>query len=424
MASADIAFSLALAPRPASPWALVALAMGSFAIGTTEFLPVALLPTIAGDLSVSTLAAGLLVSGYALGVTVMTPVLAAAFSGTPRRGLLIGLMGFFALTNLLAALAPFYALLMTARVFTAFAHGVYFAAASTVAVRMVPPGREARAISLLFTGLTLAMATVVPMASLIGRALGWRAAFVLTALLGLAAMLAIRRWVPVMPPTARRMTMARQARALREPRLLLALAMTTVGYAGTFATFTYLIPILETISGFGPVMVTVLLALLGVGVTCGNLLGGRAADRQLHVALVGLYGLVAVSLVLFFFAAAVPWTAVAALLFFSVVMFSPGAGLQLLVVRTARQWLPGAEDVASGLNQSGFNLGIALGAGVGGLVVDSRLGLAWTPLVSAGLVTGAIGLTALAWCWHRRDARRLAASAADGVSARQAKNAH
>lgn len=383
--------------------ALLAIGVGSFALGTTELLPVALLTTIADDLSVSLAAVGLLVSGYALGVTLFTPILSAACSTLPRKGMLQGLMAIFFLANLLGAMAPSYSFLLAMRFLTAISHGVYLAAASTAAATLAPPGKEAHAIGIIFAGLSAAMATVVPLGSLVGQTLGWRMAFAATSVLGLVAMTAISYYVPRLPMPAHRLTLASQASLLRQPRLLLTLAITAVGCSGTFATFTYLAAFLEKITGFHPFAVMPILAGVGAAITCGNVLGGKAADLRIFPAVMGLYGLVLMGLIALWTVAPYPVAAVAVVLFLSLLMFSPGAGLQLLAVNQAKRWIPGAEDAAAGLNQSAFNLGIAMGAIIGGQVAQSSWGLRATPICSAALILLAIGLIAVGWRIDRKD---------------------
>ncbi|WP_186767652.1 MFS transporter [Blastopirellula retiformator] len=401
-ASAAAAYESSVGPVPKNPGAaLLALGMGSFALGTTEFLPVALLPTIAGDLEVTLPAAGLLVSGYAMGVTLLTPILSAVFSGLPRKGMLISLMVLFFVTNMACALAPSYGFLLGVRFFTAISHGVFLAAATTVATQLVGKGREAHAIGVVFAGLSVAMATIVPLGSLLGQTLGWRVAFGGTAFLGLFAMLAQARFLPKTPAPTKRMTLASQAAVMKQPRVLLALAMTSIGYAGTFATFTYMTAILEEISGFHAIAVTLILGVIGVCITFGNIIGGKAADKKIYPALAGLFCLVVVGMLGIWLAAPFKIAMIAAVIFFGVFMFSPGAGLQLLAVNQARRWTPGAVDVAAGLNQSAFNLGIAMGAAIGGQVVASPLGLGGTPLVSAGVVIVAIGMVLIGWRMDR-----------------------
>ncbi|GAA4436254.1 MFS transporter [Bremerella cremea] len=395
----------------ACPPSLLALTMGCFCIGTTEFLPAALLPTIAADLKVTLSSAGLLISGYALGVTLLTPFLASFSSGISRKPLLIGLMVIFAITNLAAAFAPNYETLLAIRFLSAIPHGVFIALASTAVSSLVAKGREAGAIGILFSGLSIAMATVVPAGAILGQLVGWRMAFAATSGLGLLTIISIGMFVPKLPLSENRLSLGRQFAALMHPQLLLALAMTAVGYTGTFATLSYMTAFLEEVSGFSPTMVTMLFALLGVCVTFGNLVGGRVADRGLHPALVGGYALVAVSLLALWLAAPYQIAVVPAFLLFAFTMFAPGAGLQLLAVEQARRYLPGAEDVAAGLNQSAFNLGIAIGALVGGQVVASPLGLAATPAISILPVVMAIGLSA--WSWKRdTNSRELAAESA------------
>ncbi|MCC9607379.1 MFS transporter [Blastopirellula sp. JC732] len=404
-ASAAAAFESSVGPAATTPQntgaALVALGLGSFALGTTEFLPVALLPTIAGDLEVSLPAAGLLVSGYAMGVTLLTPILSALFSGLPRKGMLISLMALFFVTNMACAFAPSYGFLLGVRFFTAISHGVFLAAATNVAAKLVGRGKEAHAIGVVFAGLSIAMATIVPLGSLLGQTLGWRIAFAGTAFLGLIATIAQARYLPKLPAPTKRMTLAAQAAVMKQPRVLLALGMTAIGYAGTFATFTYMTAILEEISGFHAVAVTLILGVIGLCITFGNIIGGKAADRKIYPALMGLFCLVVVGMIGLWLAAPFKIAMIVAVIFFGIFMFSPGAGLQLLAVNQARRWTPGAVDVAAGLNQSAFNLGIALGAVIGGQVVASPLGLGATPLVSAGVVVLAIGLIAIGWRMDR-----------------------
>ncbi|PQO47931.1 MFS sugar transporter [Blastopirellula marina] len=404
-ASAAAAFESSVGPVCDAPRnsgaALLALGMGSFALGTTEFLPVALLPTIAGDLTVSLPAAGLLVSGYAMGVTLLTPILSALFSGLPRKGMLISLMALFFVTNLACALAPSYGFLLAVRFFTAISHGVFLAAATNVATTLVGRGKEAHAIGVVFAGLSIAMATIVPLGSLLGQTLGWRVAFAGTAVLGLIAMIAQARYLPKLPAPTKRMTLAAQAAVLKQPRVLLTLAMTAIGYAGTFATFTYMTAILEEISGFHAIAVTLILGVIGLCITFGNIIGGKAADKKIYPALAGLFALVVVGMVGLWLAAPFKIAMIFAVIFFGIFMFSPGAGLQLLAVNQARRWTPGAVDVAAGLNQSAFNLGIAMGAVIGGQVVASPLGLGATPLISAGVVLLAIGLVGIGWRMDR-----------------------
>ncbi|GGJ67358.1 MFS transporter [Deinococcus aquiradiocola] len=377
------------------PPALLALAVSAFAIGTTEFVVVGLLNTIAADLGVSVPSAGLLVSGYALGVAIGAPILTALTGRLPRKHLLLGLMTLFTGANIAAALSGNYALLMTARILSALAHGVFFSVGSTIAASLVPPEKRASTIATMFAGLTLATALGVPAGTWVGQHLGWRATFWIIAALGVVSLLATGALLPRTLPRGAATPLNTQARVLLHPRLLLVLGMTALGYGGTFVTFTYLGSVLETISGFSAGMVSVLLLVYGVAIAIGNIVGGRLADRDPVRALVGLFLAQAVVLLGFTFTAPHPALAVVTLFLMGALAFANVPGLQVYVVQLAQRYTPGGVDVASALNIAAFNLGIAVGALVGGLVVSSTLGLRATPWIGALFVTGGLLLTLL-----------------------------
>lgn len=375
------------------PLALFALTIAAYAIGTTEFVIVGLLPTVATDLGITLPLAGLIVSVYALGVTFGAPVITALTGRLGRKSLLLGLMALFVVGNTAAALSPTYELLLVARVLSAFAHGVFFSVGSTIAADLVPPNRRASAIALMFMGLTVAIVTGVPLGTFIGQSFGWRATFWGVAGLGVIAFAAVAALLPSNLSKAPPARLIDQVRVLGSGRLLLVFAMTALGYGGTFVAFTYLASILEKISGFASSSVSLILVLYGAAIAVGNLAGGRIADRNPVKALIGLFALQAAVLAIFTFTAVSPvWTLVTlgALGFLS---FANVPGLQLYVVQLAKIHRPAAVDVASALNIAAFNLGIALGAWIGGLVVASPFGLGMTPLVGAVLVVGALGLT-------------------------------
>jgi DHA1 family inner membrane transport protein len=384
------------------PIALWALTVSAFAIGTTEFVIVGLIPTMAADLGVSLPSAGLLVSLYALGVAIGAPVLTALSGRWPRKRLLLALMLLFTAGNLLAWLAPGYGALVVARVLTGLAHGVFFSIGSTIATGLVPREKAASAIATMFSGLTVALVTGVPLGTFVGQHFGWRATFLAVAALGLAAFVASLVFVPrklAQPAPAR---LLHQLEPLRQPRLLLVYAMTAVGYGGSFIAFTYLAPILQQVSGISANGVSLALLVYGVSVAVGNVWGGRLADRRGPVgALKRIFlGLAAVLFVLSVTAPS-PAAAVLTVLAWGAFAFGNVPGLQLYVVQQAEAHAPQAVDVASGLNIAAFNLGIAGGAWGGGLIVE-RLGLMHTPWIGAIVVLGAFALTVLAGRLDRR----------------------
>lgn len=375
------------------PIALFALTLGAFAIGTTEFVIVGLLPTVAADLGIGLPSAGLLVSLYALGVAVGAPVLTALTGRLPRKALLLALMALFTAGNLLAWQAPGYGTLVAARVLTGLAHGVFFSIGSTIATGLVPREKAASAIATLFAGLTVALVTGVPLGTFIGQHFGWRETFLAVAGLGMLAFagsaLFVPRRIAHVPPAS----LLQQARVLAEPRLLLVYAKTAVGYGGTFIPFTFLASILTGVSGFSEGAVGWVMLVYGVSVAVGNFWGGRLADRLGPIAALRIiFALLAAVLLLLQFTAPHPWLAVATVLLWGAVAFGNVPGLQLYVVRQAERVAPQAVDVASGLNIAAFNLGIAGAAWAGGLIV-THLGLMHTPWIGAVVVLGALALT-------------------------------
>ena len=375
------------------PLALFALTISAFAIGTTEFVIVGLIPTIAADLQVSLPSAGLLVSLYALGVAIGAPVLTALTGRMPRKTLLIGLMVLFTLGNLLAWKAPGYMSLMTARVLTGLAHGVFFSIGSTLATSLVPKEKAASAIAIMFTGLTVALVTGVPLGTFIGQHFGWHETFLAVSLLGIIALIGSLIFVPNglkhTPPAS----IARQLTILKQPRLLMVYAKTALGYGGNFVVFTFLAPILQQVSGFSASAVTWVMLIYGVSVAAGNLWGGRLADRMGPIkALQIIFLLLAAVLAVFSFTAHSPVLALITVLFWGAVAFGNVPGLQVYVVQQAERYAPHAVDVASGLNIAAFNLGIAGGAWVGGMIVENY-GPMVTPWVGAIVVLLAFGMT-------------------------------
>ncbi|WP_133013200.1 MFS transporter [Marinomonas flavescens] len=392
------------------PLALWALALSAFAIGTTEFVIVGLIPTIANDLSVSLPSAGLLVSLYALGVAVGAPVLTALTGKLNRKWLLIGLMSLFILGNMLAWIAPSYEALITARILTGLAHGVFFSIGSTIATRLVSKEKEASAIALMFTGLTVALVTGVPLGTWIGQHFGWRATFLVVSALGLVAMIGSAILVPNNLPQSASASLVKQLSVLAKPRLLLVYAMTAIGYGGTFVAFTFLASILELVSGFPSSAIGLIMLVYGVSVAVGNIYGGRMADRMGPVsALSYLFVALAAVLFLFYFTAPYPWLALATVLIWGAFAFGNVPGLQVYVVQIAEREAPHAVDVASGLNIAAFNVGIALGALIGGHIVD-KFQLIDTAWVGGVIVLVAFVLTRFSgYLDNRSVAERVAA---------------
>jgi multidrug resistance protein len=382
--------------------AIFALTIAAYAIGTTEFVIVGLLPTVAADLHITLPLAGLIVSVYALGVTFGAPVLTALTGRVERKPLLLGLMALFIVGNAAAALSPSYEILLVARVLAAFAHGVFFSVGSTIAADLVPEDRRASAIAMMFMGLTVAIVTGVPLGTHIGQVFGWRATFWAVAALGVIALAGIAVLLPNTLRKAPPASLMDQIRVLGSGRLLIVFAMTALGYGGTFVAFTFLAPILQEITGFSERSVSLILVLYGIAIAIGNIAGGRIANSNPVRALVGLFILQAIVLVVLTFTAVSPVLAIITLAALGFLQFGNVPGLQLYVVQLAREHRPGAVDVASALNIAAFNLGIAIGAWLGGLVVESPLGLGATPWVGAILVAGALLLTIWSGALDRR----------------------
>ena len=329
------------------PIALLALTISAFAIGTTEFVIVGLIPTIAADLQIGLPSAGLLVSLYALGVAVGAPVLTALTGKLPRKALLLGLMALFTAGNLLAWQAPGYETLIAARILTGLAHGVFFSIGSTIATGLVPKEKAASAIAIMFTGLTVALVTGVPLGTFIGQHFGWRETFLAVSALGLLAFIGSALFVPNGIRHTAPASLAQQFKVLAEPRLLLVYAKTAIGYGGSFIPFTFLAPILQEVSGFSAGAVGGVMLVYGLSVAAGNIWGGRLADRLGPIpALKIIFALLATVLLVFSFTAPHKWLALATVLLWGAVAFGNVPGLQVYVVQQAERYTPKAVDVA------------------------------------------------------------------------------
>ncbi len=379
------------------PIPLLALAISAFAIGTTEFLIMGLLPEVARDLSVSIPAAGLLVTGYALGVAAGAPLLAVLTSRMPRKLALQLLMGIFIVGNVLCAVATNYPLLMVARVVTSFAHGSFFGIGAVVAASLVSAEKRASAIALMFTGLTLATVLGVPFGTAIGQQFGWRVAFWIVSGLGVISLLGVSALVPNRHDSAPA-GLGHEVRVLRDPQVWIALGMTVLGFGGVFVVFTYIAPILEQVSGFSPRGVTLMLVLFGLGLTLGNTLGGKLADRALMPSLMGILVLLAVVMAVFTKTSHASLPAAVTVFIWGIAAFATVPPLQMRVVEKAAA----APHLASTLNIGAFNVGNALGAWLGGLAIAHGAALDALPWLAALVSVAALLLT---WFAARLDGR-------------------
>ncbi|MFE6060748.1 MFS transporter [Streptomyces sp. NPDC056431] len=392
------------------PLALLALAVGAFGIGTTEFVVMGLLPEIGGDYGVSIPTAGLLVTGYALGVVVGAPLLTVLGSKVSRKRMLMLLMGLFVVGNILSAIAPSFGLMMTGRVIASLAHGSFFGIGSVVAAGLVAPDKKAGAIATMFTGLTVANIVGVPLGTLIGQAVGWRTTFAIVAALGVIGLFGIAKLVPAMPrPEGTHLR--RELKAFRNPQVLLAMAMTVLGFGGVFAAITYIAPMMTEVAGYSDGAVTWLLVLFGVGMFLGNLLGGRFADRALMPLLYAALGGLVIVLALFTVVAHDKVLAAIAIFLVGALGFATVPPLQKRVLDQAH----GAPTLASAVNIGAFNLGNALAAWLGGLVIAAGLGYTAPNWVGAVLAGAALGLA----LWSAALERRAPAStdASDAATA-------
>nr|WP_264373603.1 MFS transporter [Paenibacillus psychroresistens] len=383
---------ISIAQKKGGAFALFALAIAAFGIGTTEFVPIGLLSSLADDLNISITVAGLLISGYAMGVAFGAPILTALSNRMDRKSLLLLLMVTFIIGNSIAALSTSFGLLLVARIVTAFSHGVFFSIGSTIAADLVPEHKRASAIAFMFTGLTVATVTGVPLGTFIGQAFGWRTTFWGVAALGVIAIIAISILVPKSSKQAKPAKMSDQLKVLRSGPLLLAFSITALGYGGTFVAFTYLVPILEDITGYVPSSVSILLLIYGIAVAVGNVIGGKAADKNPIKFLFWMFVAQSIIMVILTFTAPFKLAGTATIILLGLFAFMNVPGLQVYVVKLAERHVPSAVNLASALNIAAFNLGIAIGALVGGLIVDS-IGLIHTPWIGGLMVFGAVLLS-------------------------------
>jgi DHA1 family inner membrane transport protein len=385
------------------PLPLLALAVAAFGIGTSEFVIMGLLPDVARDLAVSIPSAGMLVSAYALGVTIGAPIVAIAVANVPRKQALMRLIGVFIVGNLLCALAPDYTVLMVARIVTAFCHGAFFGIGSVVAAGLVAPNRRAQAIALMFTGLTLANVLGVPLGTALGQVAGWRATFWAVTGIGVLAAGALAAFLPA-NIEMQKASLVREFAVLKNPQVLAVLGASALASASLFSVFTYITPILEDVTGFTPHAVTLVLLLFGLGLTVGSTLGGRLADWRLMRSLLAF--LLAIGVILAVFAATMhrPVAAMATIFVWGILAFAIVPPLQMLVVDRASD----APNLASTLNQGAFNLGNASGAWLGGAAISAGAPLTSLPWVGLAMAVASFVLTLVSASMERRAQRVVA----------------
>jgi MFS transporter, DHA1 family, inner membrane transport protein len=392
------------------PLALYALTAGAFGIGVTEFVIMGLLLDVSADLGVTLSSAGLLISGYALGVVVGAPVLTVLTARWPRKAVLLGLMGVFTLGNAACALAPDYATLMAARVLTAFAHATFFGVGSVVATGLVAPNKKASAIALMFTGLTVANILGVPFGTWLGQHYGWRSTFWAVTVVGVLAFAVIALLVPNTKADGAQSSLRNDIAVLTRAPLLLGLATTVLSWVGVFAAFTYIAPMLTRITGFSEGAVSPILLVFGAGLVVGNLLGGRLADWRLVPTVFATLLALSVVLLLLTFALHSQIAAVAFVGLLGAVAFATVAPLQMWVLEKAQG---AGQSLASSFNIAAFNLGNAIGAWLGGLVIDHGPGLGAIPWVAALVPLGAMATAFWAVRLEGAKDRRAEAAAAE-----------
>lgn len=374
------------------PAGLIALALGGFGIGLTEFVIAGLLPEVAADFHVDEATAGWLISGYALAVVVGALGLTAAATRIPRKAALLGLMVLFVVGNLLSAIAPDYGVMLAGRILAALCHGAFFGIGSVVAAGLVAPEKQARAIAVMFTGLTAANVLGVPFGTLLGQAFGWRSTFWAITVIGVVAMIGVALLVPRDAADRPAAGLRGELSAFRSGQVWFSLIATVLGFGGMFGAFTYIAYTLTGVSGFPSSAVPWLLILFGLGLFAGNWVGGRLADRSIDGTLLWLLGALAVVLVGFALVAGMPVGAVIALVLMGAFGFATVPALQLRVLSYASH----APTLASGGNIAAFNLGNALGAWLGGLTIAAGLGYTSPLWVGAAMTIGALVVVAIA----------------------------
>lgn len=383
------------------PLALLALAIGAFGIGTTEFVIMGLLPEVAAEFQVSIPTAGFLVTGYALGVVIGAPLMTLLGTRVSRKRMLMILMALFVIGNVVSATAPVFGVMLAGRVIASLAHGAFFGIGSVVAAGLVAPHKKAGAIAMMFTGLTVANVVGVPLGTYIGQSVGWRSTFFVVAALGVIGLLGVARLVPDQPrPEGVRLR--HELAAFRNVQVLLAMAMTVLGFGGVFAAITYITPMMTEIAGYSASSVTWLLVLFGLGMVGGNLIGGRFADRRLMPLLYVSLGGLAIVLSLFTLTAHNQIAAAVTIFLIGGLGFATVPPLQKRVLDQAA----GAPTLASAVNIGAFNLGNALSAWLGGIVIAAGLGYTAPNWVGAVLAASALVLAVFSSSLERRTTTR------------------
>ncbi|ARF12929.1 MFS transporter [Sporosarcina ureae] len=385
-----------------STFALLALVISAFAIGTTEFVSVGLLPLIAQDLDISVSLAGLTITLYAVGVMIGAPILTSLTSRLPRKSVLIWIMVIFIIGNSIAAAATSLSVLLFARIISAFSHGVFMSIGATIAADLVPENRRASAISIMFTGLTVATITGVPFGTFIGQQLGWRSAFILIVIIGMIGLISNSLLVPSNLRQSAPTTLKDQAKLLTNSRLLIVFAITALGYGGTFVVFTYLSPLLQEVNGFKQSTIVLILLVYGIAIAIGNMIGGKLANKNPINSLFYMFIAQAVILFVLTFTAPFKVAGLITIILMGIFAFMNVPGLQVYVVILAERFIPSAVDVASAINIAAFNAGIAIGAYLGGVITDS-IGIIHTPWIGASMVIFAAILTGISRLLERRD---------------------
>lgn len=387
------------------PLALLALAVGAFGIGTTEFVIMGLLPQVGDEYGVSVPTAGWLVTGYALGVVIGAPIMTVLGTRISRKNMLMLLMGVFIVGNLVSAAAPVFTAMLAGRVIASLAHGAFFGIGAIVAAGLVAPRRQAGAIAMMFTGLTVANVVGVPLGTFVGQTLGWRVTFVLVAALGVAGLAGVAALVPDTPKPAG-VRLRHELAAFGNAQVVLALGMTVLGFGGVFAAITYVAPMMTHTTGFAASAVSWLMVVLGLGMVTGNLVGGRFADRRLMPMLFTALSGLALVLLLFTFLAEFKAVAVAALFLIGALGFATVPPLQKRILDHAS----GAPTLASAVNIGAFNFGNALAAWLGGVAISAGFGFAAANAVGAALAVGALALAVVSHRLERRGGAPVVAS--------------
>lgn len=374
------------------PLGLIALAIGAFGIGLTEFVIMGLLPDVATDFAVSEATAGWLISGYALAVVVGALLLTAITLRLPRKALLLGLVVLFIIGNVLTAVAADYATAMVGRTIAALDHGAFFGVGSVVAASLVRPEKKAGAVAIMFTGLTAANVLGVPFGTFLGQQLGWRSTFWAIAIIGVVAFAGIAALVPNRQGSQERISLRAELDSFRSVQVWLSLLVTVLAYGGMFGAFTYIAYTLTEVSGFASTAVPWLLVLFGAGLVIGNWLGGKLADRSIDRTLLSFTGALVVVLVLFGLTAQSQIATVISLFLMGGFGFGTVPGLQSRIMQYAGH----APTLASGANIGAFNVGNALGAWAGGVGIAAGLGYTAPIWIGAAITAAAVIVMAIA----------------------------